>query len=247
MEQTTSIEKALEVLFHLHDQPSGCGVTAVGAALGMPKSSTHRLLAALGRRGLVERDESGLYRPGMALVALGVGVLEREPVVAAARPILEAEAERQGETLFLTAARSGRILVLDKAEGTGFLRAVPRVGSELPVHATAVGKLYMAVGADQVARPRSPQKFTARTTTRSADIDAELRTVARRGWAENREEWQPGLAVVAGPVFLGERLVAAVALAAPAARLVEADTPAAGERIAEVAAIVSARLAGSLT
>jgi DNA-binding IclR family transcriptional regulator len=83
-----AIEKALEVLFHLHAAGEARGVSAVGRALGLPKSSAHRLLAALAGRGLVERDGEGRWRPGMALVALGLGVLEREPVVMAARPVL---------------------------------------------------------------------------------------------------------------------------------------------------------------
>ena len=113
-------------------------MTAIGRALGLPKSSAHRLLTALSRRGLVEQDGRGRYRPGIGLVALGLGALEREPVVVAARPVLEQEAGALGETFFLVAARAGRLVVLDKAEGNGFLRAAPRVGSSVPVHATAV-------------------------------------------------------------------------------------------------------------
>ena len=141
METQASIDKALDVLFHLHGEAAPQGVTAIGLALGLPKSSTHRLLAGLGRRGLVERDSRGRYRTGFALVALGLGALAREPVVAAARPVLESGADELGETVFLVGARAGRLLVLDKAEGSGFLRAAPRVGAEVPVHATAVGKL----------------------------------------------------------------------------------------------------------
>ena len=81
MEAQTTIEKAVDVLFHLHGEPAARGVTDIGRALGMPKSSAHRVLAALGRRGLVEKDERGRYRPGIGLIALGLGALDREPVV----------------------------------------------------------------------------------------------------------------------------------------------------------------------
>ena len=57
----------------------------------------------------------------------------------------EAAAAQYGETFFLVSARARRLVVLDKAEGTGFLRAAPRVGSSVPAHATAVGKLYLAL------------------------------------------------------------------------------------------------------
>jgi len=96
MEAQSTVEKAVDVLFHLHAEPHACGVTAIGRTLGLSKSSTHRLLTALSRRGLVEKDDRGRYRPGIGLVALGVGALDREPVVAAARPILEAEAQALG-------------------------------------------------------------------------------------------------------------------------------------------------------
>ena len=62
-----TVDKAIDVLFELHTAGSSVGVTALGRALGLPKSSTHRLLSALRRRGLVERDERGRYLPGIGL------------------------------------------------------------------------------------------------------------------------------------------------------------------------------------
>lgn len=245
MEQAGAIEKAVEVLFHLHEAPEAQGVTAVGRALGLPKSSAHRLLRALGRRGLVERDARGRYRPGIGLVALGVGILEREPVVEAARPVLECEADALGETLFLAAARCGRIHVLDKAEGTGFLRAAPRVGATVPVHATAVGKLYLAFAPESlVERGRARERFTPRTLRGRALREA-VEAARRRGWAENRDEWTPGLTAVAAPVFLGSRLIAAISLAAPTAHLPEAKRPGLAKRVVGAAERVAGRLAGS--
>jgi DNA-binding IclR family transcriptional regulator len=54
MEQSAAtVEKAMDLLFHLHDGAAPIGVSALGRALDMPKSSVHRLLAALTRKGLV--------------------------------------------------------------------------------------------------------------------------------------------------------------------------------------------------
>ncbi len=245
MEGLGSVEKAVEVLFHLHAQPAPLGVTAIGRALGLPKSSAHRLLASLGRRGLVERDGRGRYRTGMGLVALGLGALAREPVVAAARPVLEAAADEVGETVFLVGARAGRILVLDKAEGTGFLRAAPRVGTEVPVHATAVGKLFLAFGADAVPRPESAlDRFTPHTAGSLAELETEVEQVRARGTACNRDEWIPGLSVVAAPVLSHDALVAAVAVAAATPRLDALGGERLGERARGWADRIRARLEG---
>lgn len=245
LEAMGTVEKAIDVLFHLHAEGGPRGVTEIGRALEMPKSTAHRLLAALGRRGLVERDEGGRYRPGLGLVALGLGVLDREPVVAAARPIIEETAEALGETVFLTAVRSGRISVLDKAEGKGFLRAAPSIGAEVPVHATAVGKLVLGFAPDSISLPRGRlPAFTKQTVTSRSELTREALEARRRGWASNREEWQPGLAVLAAPILRGGCLEAAVAVAASSARLRPEDEPRAVRRITEAARRIAARLEG---
>ncbi len=245
MEAAGAIEKAVDVLFHLHASETPQGVTAIGRALGLPKSSAHRLLASLGRRGLVERDAGGRYRPGIGLVALGLGALEREPVVVAARPVLEAEAEALGETFFLVGARAGRPVVLDKVEGTGFLRAAPRVGQVVPVHATAVGKLFLAFGGE-VERPRGRlESFTERTPADAGDLDREIESARERGFAENREEWIPGLHVDAAPLLTGATMRGAIAVAGPSTRMRALGRARVARRTRAAARRVAARLEGN--
>jgi DNA-binding IclR family transcriptional regulator len=255
MQALSTVEKAVDVLFHLHAEPRSCGVTAIGRRLGLSKSSTHRLLCALSRRGLVEKDDRGRYRPGIGLVALGVGALDREPIVAAARPVLESEARALGETVFLVAARAGRIIVLDKSEGEGFLRAAPRVGSEVPVHATAVGKLYLAFGNGSVEVPSGRlARFSDETITDRVALDAAAARATERGFAENSDEWIPGLSVVAAPVLAtspvvaaasAARMLAALAVAAPTPRMRSLGCDEMGRRMLAAAARVAARFEGS--
>lgn len=240
---TGTIEKALDLLFFLHASPGARGVSEIGRALGVPKSSAHRLLASLGRRGLVEQDELGRYRPGIALLALGLGVLEREPLAAAAHPVLERESEETGETAFLTVARRGRIVVLDKREGGAFLRVAPTIGSEVPVHATAVGKLHLAFAPDSVSLPAEPwPSFTGQTPGARAELEREVARAKKRGWATNRDEWIPGMTVVAAPVLLRERLLGCMVIAAPSSRVNNARLGALAERVVKAADDIAGRL-----
>ena len=89
----------------------------------MPKSSVHRLLGAMVRKGIVERDERSRYRPGTGLLVLWPGILDREPVVVCGRAVLPDFVERTGETTFLVGQRGWKLVVLDKCEGRGLLRA----------------------------------------------------------------------------------------------------------------------------
>lgn len=113
------------------------------------------------RRGLVERDERGRYRPGIGLLALG-------------------------ETFFVVAARGGRLTVLDKVEGTGFVRVAPRVGSTIPAQVTAVGKLYLAHAPQALAETERRRERSAVRALPAAEL--ELSLVRRRGYAENLGE-----------------------------------------------------------
>jgi len=243
MEQSTAVDKALDVLFHLSGQPQAQGVSEISHALSLPKSSAHRLLSALVRRGLVERDARGRYRPGVGLLALALGVLDREPLIAAGRDVLEQQARALGETFFLVAARAGRLTVLEKAEGTGFLRASPAVGTEVPVHATAVGKLYLAHAPALVQAPE-PERFTERTL----EPDALAREVAHaraHGFALNEQEWIEGLSVIAAPVFAPGGMTGAVCCALPSSRLASLQEGEVVDRVKAAAERISARLLGN--
>ncbi|MFP6655119.1 MAG: IclR family transcriptional regulator [Myxococcota bacterium] len=212
-----TVGKALDVLFHLHEAEGPLGLSEIGRALGVPKSSCHRLLASLVNRDIVERDEAGRYRPGLALLSLGFGVQNRDPVVSAARSALVEEAHALGETVFVVGLRHGRLRVLDKIEGRGFLRAAPAVGDLIPSDVTAAGKLYQVYGEDAEVRAAFDQ--SPRTVLEATEA-AELQ---RRGYAVNRDAWIDGLSVLGVPIWQRagpgqRRMVATLALASASAR-----------------------------
>lgn len=245
LEQSGTVEKAVELLFHLHSVAKPCGVSDLARQLSMPKSSVHRLLNSLSSRALVEQDADGRYKPGVGLVALGLGVIEREPLVIAARPVLEASSRALGETLFVVAARAGRLVVLDKVEGTGVLRAAPNVGSTLPVHATAAGKLYLAHAPELVEAPSdSLPSFTERTSNTARKLQREVAQAKRDGYAFNREEWVQGLCVGGAPIMDDGPLRGVIVAAIPTQRFDELGTKMLGETLADAGRRVAARLQG---
>lgn len=245
-DRPTAVDKALDVLFHIHEATEPRSVSDVARSLTIPKSTVHRLLAALRRRQLVDQDEAGRYRPGLGALKLVAGLLGRDAVVSAAHVVLAEEAEDFGETFFLVAARGGRLVVLEKAEGTGVLRVSPEIGSEVPVHATAVGKLYMA-HAPELLNPSDPVRFTDRTIVDEDELSDEVAAAGERGFAVNDEEWIEGLAVVAAPVFSSGGLVAAVCTAMSAARLRTLELETVARRATNAAARIESRMRGRPT
>jgi len=240
MAGAATVDKALDVLFHLHGAGTSLGLSEIGRALDLPKSSCHRLLASLVDREVVERDERGRYRPGLALLSLGLGAQAQEPVVRAARPVLEAEAMDLGETVFLVARRSRKLRVLDKCEGSSFLRAAPDVGDAIPSDVTAAGRIDRAFGESDRRDPASNDSIDAEGDRHALDLRA-----VEQGYATNRDAWIEGLSVLAVPIWqersVGKRdLVAILALGAASARFdalgeqrVAGHMLAAAERVSE--------------
>jgi IclR family acetate operon transcriptional repressor len=242
-EQSTAIDKALDVLFFLHSEAEPRGVTEIGRALAMPKSTTHRLLSALRRRALVEQDEGGRYRPGVGVLVLAAGLLDREPLVVAAQAVLERAAADFGETFFLVAARAGRLLVLAKAEGTGVLRVSPAIGSEVPALATAVGKLYLA-HAPHLLDDSRPTRYTVRTIVDPDRLARDVDVAARRGFAVNDEEWLEDVSVVAAPVFVEGGLGGGVCTAMSGSRFASCELADIGRRVIHAATSITSRMEG---
>jgi IclR family acetate operon transcriptional repressor len=245
-EQATAVDKALDVLFFLHEAGEPQGVSDVGRGLSLPKSTAHRLLAALRRRALVEKDEAGRYRPGFGVLALAGGLLDREPLVGAAHGVLEREAAEFGETFFLVAARAGRLLVLEKAEGTGMLRVSPPIGAEIPVQATAVGKLYMAY-APELLSPSAPTRFTEHTIIDSRSLAREIEASRQKGYAVNKDEWIEGLGVVAAPILPNGTIRGAVCTAMSSNRLDLIRIDEVAGRVMNAAGRIAKRMEGSRT
>ena len=243
MAGAATVEKALDVLFHLHAAPAPLGLSEIGRALGLPKSSCHRLLAALAEREVVEQDDQGRYQPGLALLSLGLGAQAREPVVRAARLILAREAGVLGETVFLVARRRGGLRVLEKVEGAGFLRAAPEIGDVIPDDVTAAGQL------DRLFR--SPLRAPGLGALNGLPDSGPDRETIRRGYALNRDAWIDGLSVLAVPIWRGGRppkrdeagaYVASLALGASSARFDEIGEQEIASRLLAAAEEVGARL-----
>jgi DNA-binding IclR family transcriptional regulator len=228
-----TVDKAMRVLEALHRAGAPLALAQLAGEVELPKPTLHRLLASLVAHELVEQDGEARYALGVGLVRLGLGALSVDPLVRVARPELERAARGFGETFFLVGARAGRLVVLDKVEGTGLLRAAPSVGAEVPVELTASGRLFLGLEPSAL-REQATRKLTRRT----------VQEAVARGYDLNLGDWIAGLSVVAAPVRARGRLFGTVACAAVAAQLEGARLQEAIRRTCAVAERVARSLEG---
>jgi DNA-binding IclR family transcriptional regulator len=189
------------------------------AALGLVEPEFGPLLAALERHGLVARDAaSGRIRPGPAALRFARAEVARGDLIEHAGASMRRLADESGETVNLMVPTPGGTEAIAQQDGRHLLGATNWLGRDIPDHASAAGKIFLAHGVSEIA-PRL-QRMTDRTMVDRATLEADLEAVRGRGYATLVDELEPGLSVVAAPVFdAGGVVVAALAVSGPTARL----------------------------
>jgi IclR family acetate operon transcriptional repressor len=131
------------------------------------------------------------------------------------------------ETCNIGTLLNGEVVYLDRVEAEDWpLRLHYTSGSRVPLHCSAIGKLFLAL-APAARRQRLLQslelrRFTDNTITERTRLEAELRQIRKEQVSFDREEYLVGVVCMAVPVVgrNGETL-AALAIQAPEARMNE--------------------------
>ncbi len=223
--ESSSTLKAFAVLETLVRAGRPATLAELMLATGLPKPSLHRTLALFEEAGLVVREPTGrAYAVGPRLGQFALDVLTHDYVATQRRVILRKLVADVGETCNLSMLRKGEVVYLDRVEADWPLRLHLPVGSSLPPHCCASGKLLLAFKeaaerAQLVATLPLP-RFTDRTITDRHMLASELDRIAANGYAVDNEEYVIGVACVAVPVRLSNsEVIAAVAVHAATARL----------------------------
>lgn len=184
----------------------------------LARSTTSRLLTALERTGLLERQDDGRYVGG-SLFALYAALHDPWPQVARiARPVLEAVGEQCGETVHLGVPRADGVVHIAQVDSTYLLAARDWNQVDVPAHCSSLGKVLLAYGALPLHPDRLEQP-TDQTLNRAALL-VELDRIRAQRYAHTLDELEIGLAGVAAPVEgLDDTVIAALGVSGPTARL----------------------------
>ena len=205
--------------------PEPLSLGAIAAVTGIPRPTVHRFIEALVACGVLVREAHGkAYSVGERLSALAVGVMGHSSLRNERRSILKTLVDQIGETCNFTTLDVDNVVYVDRVEAAWPLRVHLQPGSHVPIHCTSSGKLFLA---HMPARKRrrllydTPiKRFTAKTITDPARLEAELRRIRKTKLSTDDEGYFAGLISVAVPVMgQNRRMIGAVAVHAPAARL----------------------------
>ena len=213
------IARAVETLRRLAAEPDGLTLIELAGRVGLPRSTTHRIVRALSQEGFVRAAPSGKLRIGPALI--GIAMSSRRDLRHEAGPFLERLSHDLRETVDLAVLDGGEVLFIDQYASRRSLRVVAEIGARFPACCTANGKaLLAALPEAEMERllPRQLERVTEHTITDRDVLLAELEQARVTGIAYDREEHTIGVSAVGTVVRDAIGAVAAVTVVMPAAR-----------------------------
>lgn len=221
-ETLQSVHQALRILTLLrrHDDLT---LTEIADRLGIGKSSTYRLLATLKTDRYVDQTPARSYRLGPAMSA-SAEAESAAHCAEVAQPHLVALCEATQETVHVSVLSGGHTEYIAGVEPDRALKVSTRLGTAVPAHAAAAGKILMAAltlrERDLLLPTEELTPLTGRTLTTRAALEAEVEAAGRLGFARNVGESEDGVYALAVPIRrpVG-RPICSLTVAGPASRI----------------------------
>jgi len=222
---TQAIDRALGLLRVFEAAGGDLGITALASAGGLSISTTHRLVRALTAAGLVAQDPvTERYHLGASLVTLGRRA-ESRLGIDRWTAVLEGLADRTGESASLGTRLGPHILIAAHVPSAQPLRFDAGQGSRVPIHASAMGKMLLALTDDpaaEIAALGPLERFTSRTLVEHDALLADLVAIRERRWSLNDGERHDGVRAIAVAIPRTSGLASsAIAVQGPALRLTD--------------------------
>ena len=216
-----TVDKAMRVLHAFSHERPEFSIGDLSRELSMHKSIVSRLVAALRKWRLLEQDpHSRRVRMGAGAFKLGSLFANRQNIVRTVTPYLGALAMRTGQSAHAVVLDGTRLLVIATAESPSALRVIMRVGEYRFVHATAAGKLFLALSEPAVLAavlndPSLP-RLTPGTIVEPGELQKAMQRVRRERVSWNLGESTVGAGAVAAPVVDDAgHIVAAISVVFP--------------------------------
>jgi IclR family acetate operon transcriptional repressor len=223
------VERLVRVLDFLLRAPGHTAtLSEVASAVEQPLSSTHDLLRSMVASGLLEIGPTKRYHHGPVLMRLALAAIDSVDIVATARPHLDKLVKAVGHDAYLAIRAGDAVTYASRCASTYRAGLDIRLGEPVPLHSSAVGKLFAALQPDLehqvLSRPLAA--LTPNTIVDPDRLVAELEQIRQRETAMSREETITGIVGFAAPVRdATDRVVAAVHVSAFKDNLARDDVP----------------------
>ena len=249
--RVNAVHRGLQVLELLAGQRKGWSTSEISRRLKIPKSTASYLLHTLLARGYLHREEEGLYRLSMKLLALGSLAQHGVEVREVGLPILRRLVAETGITGHLAVLEGGEAIYIERVPAPGFIQIDTWVGRRMPLHSTSSGKVLLAFLPEEQVEPLIQStglpRFTPKTIVSLPRLKQELRKIRESGFALDDEENTPGVRCLAAPILdRSGRGTAALSLTGPVQQITGDQLSRIVEKVKEAARQMTRAMGGSL-
>jgi DNA-binding IclR family transcriptional regulator len=222
-----SVTNALNLLEEFKGDRDELGVTELSNRLKLHKNNIFRLLATLETKGYIEQDKATEnYRLGVKNLELGQTFIKQLGLVRPLKPFLKEIVKECNEMAYIGTIRQNSVVCLDVEESNQAVKVTNHVGLRLPIYCTAIGKAQIAYSAEEELEKLgifdNMERFTPNTIVNKVEFIKQIKEVAKRGYALDNEEYNPGVTCVAVPIrdYTG-RVVGGISVPGPAFRMTD--------------------------
>lgn len=218
--------RSFAILEHVAGAHTPVDVLDIISSLKLPKATAYRLVDWFVTQGYLAR-EPGRRRliVGPKLTNLAFGALSSSMRHDTPHVVLQRLVHTLNETCNIGTLLNGEVVYLDRVEAEHWpLRLHYTIGSRVPLHCSAIGKLFLALAPSprrrRLLQSLDLRRYTDTTITDGARLDAELRRIRKDQVSFDREEYLVGVVCMAVPVIgRNGEMLAALAIQAPEARM----------------------------
>ena len=174
-------------------------------ATNLDKTTVRRFLITLCNLGYVIKTADGQYRVTSRVLDLSSAYLRNISLPEQSIPYLEKFCRDTKTSASLGILDGTDSVYVAHVSVKQALSTGVRIGSRLPAHATAVGKVLLAYQPSNEVMELYKQDdlpvFTSRTTPRVSMLIGALGEIRRQGWAISEEEYEVGVRAAACPIL----------------------------------------------
>lgn len=251
--QVQSITRGLKLLEKISENKFGVALTDLALQVGLPNSTTHRLLMTMQQQGFVmQKGDLGLWYIGVKAFTVGSAFFRSRDLMTLVHPIMHKLMEKVGETINLSVfdQTSLNTVLIGQVECAELMRMVAPIGGHLPLHASGGGKVFLAAMDDAevetVIQKTGLIQFTEYTINTQSDLTHELNTIRNQGYAFDNQEHALGLHCVAAPIFdENKHVIAAISISGPTMRMTNEKVIHFGSLIIQAADQINKMYSGS--
>ena len=212
-ESPSILAKAFAVLGAFNDRERVLTLTEISRKSGLPKSTVHRLLQRLGALDVIEPHGSG-YRLGIKLLQM-VSSMPVDSMRELALPHMAQLQAWSKASVHFGVLRGNEVVVLQALFAPNHELPIGEVGSRLPAHLSALGRMMLAHlpedELDGVLAGALPA-LTEHSVTDPELIRVTLKQARAQGYCVQKDEVVLGLGNIAAPILIKGRPMGAVAL-----------------------------------